>query len=104
MHLLASYGASCTAGDLARALERPVSHLSRHIQALQVAALIRVDRRGSWHDVSVSTEHPAVDSLCAAVLSMPDTTGVFASDLKRLLALSEGAEGHSGQPSASFGG
>lgn len=105
MHLLAAYGASCTAGDLARALDKPVSHLSRHIQVLQVAALIMVVRRGSWHDVSINPEHPAADSLCAAVLAMPDAGGVFAGDLGRLLALGECAEGHrSVQPSSSSDG
>ena len=81
MRVLSSHGTCCTAGDLARALEKPVAHLSRHIQVLQVAELVRVDRRGSWHDISVSTHHSAVNSLCAAVLAMPDTEGVFAGDL-----------------------
>jgi len=104
IRVLSSNGASCTAGQLAHILEKPVAHLSRHIQALQVAGLIRVERRGSWHDISIRPDHPASEYLCAAVLAMPDVEAVFAGDLSRLVALGAGAEGQRDQLSPSSGG
>lgn len=89
IRVLSSYGGSCTASRLATAVGTPVAHLSRHLQLLQVSGLIRVDRRGSWHDIQINQQHPASDTICAAVLSMPDTEGLFAEDLKRLVNLPE---------------
>lgn len=103
---LSSCGGSCTAGRLATALGKPVAHLSRHIQLLQVSGLIKVERRGSWHDIQISPHHPAADTICAAVLSMPDTEGVFAEDLERLVNPKAGllpAKVHSTESPFKFG-
>jgi hypothetical protein len=83
-----------------------VAHLSRHVQLLQVTGLIRVERRGSWHDIQISSHHPAADTICAAVLSMPDSEGVFADDLLRLVNLIApvpSAEAHSAESSFGLG-
>jgi DNA-binding transcriptional ArsR family regulator len=100
VRLLASSGDTFTAGQLAAALQKPPSHLSKHLQLLEIAGITEVVQQGSWHFIRVRPESRGVDSLCAAVLSMGDDAGLFAEDLGRLLA----AHGETNAPRSQLAG
>lgn len=53
---------------------------------LEAADLVEVQRRGRYHWVSLRGGG-AYESLAAAVLSMPDSQGILADDIARLLAM-----------------
>lgn len=84
VRLLASMGAPLSAGQLAEALRCEPSHISRHLQVLECAGLIGVERVGRFHFISLRVDGVNA-SLAAAVLRMPDHAGTLAGDLARLL-------------------
>ena len=53
---------------------------------LEATELIEVRRRGRFHWVNLRGGG-AYESLAAAVLSMPDSDGILADDIARLLAI-----------------
>ena len=86
VRLLASLGRPLTAGQLSGGLGCLPSHLSRHLNVLEATELIEVRRRGRFHWVNLRGGG-AYESLAAAVLSMPDSDGILADDIARLLAI-----------------
>ncbi len=86
VRLLASLGRPLTAGQLSGGIGCLPSHLSRHLNVLEAADLVEVQRRGRYHWVSLRGGG-AYESLAAAVLSMPDSEGILADDVARLLAM-----------------
>lgn len=86
VRLLASLGRPLTAGQLSGGLGCLPSHLSRHLNVLEATELIEVRRRGRFHWVNLRGGG-AYESLAAAVLSMPDSDGILADDIARLLAM-----------------
>lgn len=84
VRLLASMGAPLSAGQLSAALRCEPSHISRHLQVLESAGLIGVERVGRFHFISLRADG-VNESLAAAVLRMPDHAGTLAGDLARLL-------------------
>ena len=77
-------GAPLSAGQLSAALRCEPSHISRHLQVLESAGLIGVERVGRFHFISLLSDG-VNESLAAAVLRMPDDAGTLAGDLARLL-------------------
>lgn len=105
IRLLAAGGMPLSAGQVAMALNISPSGLSRHLQILEIAGLTRTEREGRKYYIGVCAAHPSVKSLCAAVLSMKDETGILAEDMARLYALPDteaGPDPHSN--SGSLGG
>lgn len=86
VRLLSSTGLEASPGQLAMTLEIPPSHLSRHLQILVWADLISLRRQGRSSVVAISRAQSSYDTLCSAVLSMPDEVGIFARDLENFLA------------------
>ena len=86
VRLLASLGRPLTAGQLSGGLGCLPSHLSRHLNVLEATGLIEVRRRGRFHWINLRGGG-AYESLAAAVLSMPDSDGILADDIARLLAM-----------------
>lgn len=86
VRILASLGRPLTAGQLAAGLGCQASHLSRHLNVLEATGLVEVRRKGRFHWVGLSGGG-AYESLAAAVLSMPDSDGILADDIARLLAM-----------------
>jgi DNA-binding transcriptional ArsR family regulator len=86
VRLLASLGRPLTAGQLATGLACEPSHLSRHLNVLEATKLVEVRRKGRFHWVGLRGGG-AYESLAAAVLSMPDSEGILADDIARLLAM-----------------
>lgn len=84
VRLLASMGAPLSAGQLSAALRCEPSHISRHLQVLESAGLVGVERVGRFHFISLRADG-VNESLAAAVLRMPDHAGTLAGDLARLL-------------------
>jgi predicted ArsR family transcriptional regulator len=76
--------APLSAGQLSAALRCEPSHISRHLQVLESAGLIGVERVARFHFISLRADG-VNESLAAAVLRMPDHTGTLAGDLARLL-------------------
>lgn len=86
VRLLASVGRPLTAGQLAAGLGCLPSHLSRHLNVLEATALVEVRRRGRFRWVGLRAGG-AYQPLAAAVLSMPDSHGILADDIARLLSM-----------------
>jgi DNA-binding transcriptional ArsR family regulator len=88
MRLLISAAGPLTAGQLAEAICVPPSHLSRHLQILDIAGLTSTARSGKTHYVSASVASGSLEALCAAVRALSDDTKVFSEDNQRLSRLS----------------
>ena len=101
VRLLASLGRPLTAGQLSGGLGCLPSHLSRHFNVLEATDLVEVRRRGRFHWVRLRGGG-AYESLAAAVLSMPDSDGILADDIARLLAMS--SPGGESDPYSAAGG
>ena len=86
VRLLSSTGLEATPGQLALSMRIPPSHLSRHLQVLVWAGLISLKKQGRNSVVAISRAESSYDTLCSAVLSMPDEIGVFAEDVENFLA------------------
>jgi len=85
--LLICSGLETTPGQLSRALDIPPSHLSRHLQLLQSADLISFTKNGKSKKAKISNSDGHLGALYAAVMAMPDETGIFAGDMDRLLKM-----------------
>lgn len=102
VRLISSAGVSLPAGQVAAALGVAANHLSRHLQILEAAGVTTTERKGRLHYIGVTGIGGRNDSLCAAVLSMADDTGVLTQDLARLLSMKE-QEGESRDYSSESG-
>lgn len=85
IRVLATADGPLTAGQLASVVASTPSHLSRHLQVLEIAKVTSTERRGRWHYISLSDFYAATGPLCAAVLALEDEDGVFSADMGRLL-------------------
>ncbi len=84
VRLLASMGTPLSAGQLSGALRCEPNHISRHLQILESAGLIHVERVGRYHFISLRPDG-VNEYLAATVLRMPDHASTLAGDLARLL-------------------
>lgn len=84
VRLLATFKRPVTPGQIAIALGKIPSHLSRHLQILEIAEMITVTICGQKHQIELSKNDSTLEGLYTTVVAVDDIEGMFAGDLTRL--------------------
>jgi len=74
--------------DLVAATGLPASHLSKHVQVLVWAGLLRAERSGRRVWLTPVSGAPEIEHIYASVLAMPDVSGELEADLLRFVKAS----------------
>lgn len=85
VRLLASGGSSLNAGDIAKILRLPPSHLSQHLRLLEMSGLTVATKVGRCVQIELNSDDMSTQSIVAAVLALRDAEGILNEDLVNLM-------------------
>jgi len=83
IRLMVATGEESCLCELVDSLLEPSYKLSRHLKILRQAGLLSSQKEGRWVYHRLVMKPPYLEPLYATVQALPDTNGVYSSDLKR---------------------
>lgn len=83
VRLLASSKEVACLCELSQCLGEPEYKLSRHLKQLRQSGLLSAEKEGRWIYHSIPSAEIALQALFKFISKIPDSSGVFAEDLKR---------------------
>lgn len=83
VRLLASSKDEACLCELSQCLGEPEYKLSRHLKQLRQSGLLSAEKEGRWIYHSIPSDEVTLQALFKFITKIPDSSGVFAEDLKR---------------------
>lgn len=83
VRLMAVTSSSTFLSELAAALDIPLSKLSKHVNLLAWAGVIKQERSGSWVHLSLNRDLGYLEHIYRSIISLPDQERIFSSDLSK---------------------
>lgn len=81
VRLMATIQSSTFLSELALALEIPMSKLSKHVNLLAWAGIIKQERSGSWILLTLNRDVDYLEHLYSSIVALPDQEEIFSTDL-----------------------
>ncbi|MBY0472088.1 metalloregulator ArsR/SmtB family transcription factor [bacterium] len=75
---------SCDLGD---ALQEPEYAISRQLKVLRAAGLLTAEKHGRWIFHRLRKDEPSLELLISLILSLPDASGEFKEDHRKISKL-----------------
>ncbi len=81
VRLMATIQSNTFLSELAHAMDIPMSKLSKHVNLLAWAGIIKQERSGSWVLLSLNRDVDYLEHLYASITALPDQEEIFSTDL-----------------------
>ncbi len=81
VRLMATIQSSTFLSELAHAMDIPMSKLSKHVNLLAWAGIIKQERSGSWVLLSLNRDVDYLEHLYSSITALPDREELFSTDL-----------------------
>jgi predicted transcriptional regulator len=85
MRLLVAAERRGCVSQLTEALGLPATKISKHVQVLVWAGLLKAERAGRRVWLTLCSGNPQIEYVQSSLLATPDSDGQFAADLRRFI-------------------